>query len=185
VIAIEIDEADPRWPFRSFGEQRQEVRAVPQAWLLPADADMTIKPTWSTSLVACFVLACGSSGQSTASPDGGKDAMANEDGSGGGDAASDGGPQQTPTHDCTPACGAGRFCEYPTSGGFGCMNGPDSGLCPAGCPGCPSLPPACSGLPSACGGIPSCGCLLATCGCGGGTCGIDADGIWVIHCLSC
>jgi len=105
-----------------------------------------------------------------------------------GDASGDG-PVHTATHDCAPACGTGRFCEYPLGPGI-CPGSADAGFCPQGCPGCPALPPpACNALPAACGGKPSCDCLLKECpgGCGGapGSCTIDADGDWVISCTTC
>jgi hypothetical protein len=137
-----------------------------------------------------FLVACGGGTTSTSSPsDGGKDAFAAGDATGGGDDG--GGPQHTTTHDCAPACGAAKFCQYPL--GPGICPGPndvDAGFCPQGCSGCPALPPpSCSALPAACNGTPTCDCLLTVCpgGCGSqvGSCTIDADGDWVIGCLTC
>ena len=127
-------------------------------------------------VVAVLAVACGSSATGT----NGMPA----------DAATESGPAHTNTHDCAPACGTGRFCKDPMGPGFCPQGGMDAGICPAGCPGCPALPaPSCTALPAACNGTPSCGCLLALCpgGCGSmvGTCSIDADGDWVIGCLSC
>ncbi len=158
-------------------------------------------------VVALLVLAgCGGGASGSAATDAGGDVAVHGEGggsggssgsgssgsgsgSGGGDAAGDG-PVHTATHDCTPACGSGRLCEYPQ--GPGICPGPDqdAGFCPQGCQGCPALPPpACSALPAACASAPSCDCLLnALCtGCGspGGSCAIDADGDWVVACLSC
>jgi hypothetical protein len=110
--------------------------------------------------------------------------------SGGGDAGADadGAPSRSAGHDCVPVCGGGKFCRYPPGPGF-CAP-PDAGTCTSGCPGCAQLPPpACSALPSVCGGARTCDCLLSVCpgGCGAtrGTCSVNADGDWVIACLSC
>jgi hypothetical protein len=105
--------------------------------------------------------------------------------------SSGGSATHTTTHDCSPVCGSSGYCDYPLGPGSCPEPGADGGLCPAGCPGCPAEPaPSCSPLPSGCGGSPTCECLLATCpgGCGAeasGTCTIDADGDWVIKCLTC
>jgi hypothetical protein len=159
---------------------------------------MTTRPRCSTLVfLALFAVACGGSG-STSTADGGSDSPFGDaastgdganDASGGGDASADG-PAHTATHDCAPACGGGRFCQYPLGPGICPMSGQDSGFCPNGCLGCPALPPPmCAGLPAACGGTPSCDCLLSVCpgGCGSmrGSCTIDADGDWVIGCLTC
>ncbi len=136
-----------------------------------------------------LVAACGGGTGGTPEGDAGGDVLALGDAPSGVDA----GVQHTSTHECAPSCGATKYCQEPLGPGI-CpnpSNGIDAGgFCPQGCPGCPPLPPAsCEALPAACSGTPRCACLLTACpgGCGAvaGTCTIDADGDWVVSCLSC
>lgn len=88
-------------------------------------------------------------------------------------------------------CGASGYCQIPFAPGICPMHMIDGGaFCPPGCPECPPLPAAsCAALPAACNSTPSCECLLTVCpgGCGSmvGTCAVDADGDWVVGCLTC
>jgi hypothetical protein len=161
--------------------------------VLLAEASMIRRLALSFAFAASVCFACGGSsstslgdGDAGGAADGGGDAPA-----GGGDAASDGGPPHTSTHDCSPVCGSQRYCQEPLGPGICPMHMIDSGaFCPAGCIGCPPLPPpSCAALPAACNGTPSCDCLLTACpgGCGPtrGTCEVNADGDWVVGCLSC
>ena len=149
-------------------------------------------------LVGSLLVACGSSGAGTPGiEDGGSDgavadavgdALPTDGASDAGlaDAANDSGPTHTNTHDCPVTCGAGQYCAYAL--GPGTCPPADSGICPDGCLGCPPLPGAsCTALPAACNGTPTCDCLLTTCPqCGPGSmCSIDADGNWVVDCISC
>jgi hypothetical protein len=84
-----------------------------------------------------------------------------------------------PSHDCTPACGSGKLCQYPERDCAPFGGGEDAGSCP------PPPPAACEPFPAACVPSPTCACLIsAQCGAEGfgGTCYIDADGDWVIGC---
>jgi len=128
------------------------------------------------SRAAAFVafIACGT----TTTQDGGTDAASD----------ADSGPARTTKHDCSPACGIASYCAYPIGPGI-CPMQNDAGFCPAGCAGCPPLGgPMCKALPAACNGTPSCACLVTMCPqCGpmSAMCSIDADGDFVISCLSC
>jgi hypothetical protein len=66
-------------------------------------------------------------------------------------------------------CGTSlQFCRRAT--GPGTCPTPDSGLCPAGCPGCAPLSMTCETLPMKCWAKPSCNCIL------GEICGSPANG---------
>lgn len=85
------------------------------------------------------------------------------------------------------ACGAStcsskfQFCHRATSPGI-CPT-PDSGVCPAGCPGCGPLPTTCESLPSDCFAYPSCPCIVTkVCGSSlAGTC-TETDGGYTVGC---
>ncbi|MGZ3424391.1 MAG: hypothetical protein ACXVEF_29785 [Polyangiales bacterium] len=93
------------------------------------------------------------------------------DGAGDTTVADSGKPDSTPS-DVAPgdssstmfACGTEtcsskfQFCHKDTSPGT--CPAPDSGLCPAGCPGCAALGLHCQALPSKCFAAPSCMCLV-------------------------
>jgi hypothetical protein len=74
-----------------------------------------------------------------------------------------------------------QYCRRATSPGI-CPT-PDSGICPAGCPGCPALSVSCSAMPMKCWAKPSCNCILVeTCGSvANGTC-MEKDGGFVAGC---
>jgi hypothetical protein len=86
---------------------------------------------------------------------------------------------------CSPPCAADQVCAYPRPPGICPL--PDSGACPAGCPGCPPGPPpvpSCQPAPAACTPA-TCNCLVNdACGGCGGTCTIVAGQV-VLACNGC
>jgi len=74
-----------------------------------------------------------------------------------------------------------QFCRRGTSPGI--CPAPDSGICPAGCPGCPALSLQCETMPMKCWAKPSCSCILIeVCGSPSeGTC-MEKDGGFVAGC---
>jgi hypothetical protein len=74
-----------------------------------------------------------------------------------------------------------QFCRRATSPGI--CPAPDSGVCPAGCPGCPALSLRCETMPMKCWAKPSCSCILIeVCGSpAAGTC-MEKDGGFVAGC---
>lgn len=74
-----------------------------------------------------------------------------------------------------------QFCRRGTSPGI--CPAPDSGICPAGCPGCPALSLQCETMPMKCWAKPSCSCILIeVCGSpSAGTC-TEKDGGFVAGC---
>lgn len=62
---------------------------------------------------------------------------------------------------------------------------PDSGVCPAGCPGCPPLPLTCETMPAKCWAKASCACLLVeVCGSAtAGTCTEATGGGFTVACM--
>jgi hypothetical protein len=74
-----------------------------------------------------------------------------------------------------------QFCRRATSPGI--CPAPDSGICPAGCPGCPALSLNCETMPMKCWAKPSCNCILVeVCGAvANGSC-MEKDGGFVAGC---
>lgn len=85
------------------------------------------------------------------------------------------------------ACGSSscstsfQYCHRAT--GPGACPAPDSGICPAGCPGCPALSLACDTLPTKCWAKPSCACILVEV-CGSASAGdcTEKDGGFTVGC---
>lgn len=75
-----------------------------------------------------------------------------------------------------------QFCRRATSPGI-CPT-PDSGVCPAGCPGCPPLGVSCETMPTKCWAKASCACILVeVCGSSSaGTCE-EKDGGFTVGCM--
>ena len=77
------------------------------------------------------------------------------------------------------SCEGTQICLHSTGPGA-CPTDPDSGVCPAGCPGCDPLPPpTCEAMPAACTATPTCECVLEEVCSWSGSCDPESAGLEV------